>query len=127
MVAEFFDYSINTFASNWHFIYSILYQRGLYPPESFNRVTKYGLSMVMVRDESLSRYIQNMITQVRCSCRNLILPIDWLESDVLRNLILVIYGMNSHKVLERWSFAVETDPEVSQSKGAVYILLWITM
>ena len=116
MVAEFFDYSINTFASNWHFIYSILYQRGLYPPESFNRVTKYGLSMVMVRDESLSRYIQNMITQVRCSCRNLILPIDWLESDVLRNLILVIYGMNSHKVLE-----------VSQSKGAVYILLWITM
>ncbi|KAK8826378.1 hypothetical protein WA538_001516, partial [Blastocystis sp. DL] len=99
MVAEFFDYSINT----------ILYQRGLYPPESFNRVTKYGLSMVMVRDESLSRYIQNMITQVRY----------WLESDVLRNLILVIYGMNSHKVLERWSFAVETDPEVSQSKGAV--------
>lgn len=66
MVAEFFDYSINTFGAILSFTASILYQRGLYPPESFNRVTKYGLSMVMVRDESLSRYIQNMITQVRC-------------------------------------------------------------
>ena len=119
MVAEFFDYSINTFAAVSRFIGSILYQRGLYPPESFNRVTKYGLSMVMVRDESLSRYIQNMITQVRCPYYLSFSQIDWLESDVLRNLILVIYGMDSHKVLERWSFAVETDPEVSQSKGAV--------
>ena len=119
MVAEFFDYSINTFGMIIPFTGSILYQRGLYPPESFNRVTKYGLSMVMVRDESLSRYIQNMITQVRCQCHRLLSQTDWLESDVLRNLILVIYGMDSKKVLERWSFAVETDTEVSQSKGAV--------
>ena len=33
IVTEFFGYSIN----------SILYQRGIYPPESFSRVSKYGL------------------------------------------------------------------------------------
>ena len=35
IVTEFFGYSIN----------SILYQRGIYPPESFARVSKYGLQM----------------------------------------------------------------------------------
>ena len=44
----------------------ILYQRGIYPPEDFNRVNKYGLSMVMARNESLASYLQNMIRQVQC-------------------------------------------------------------
>ena len=48
------------------------------------------------------------------------LPLDWLENDNLRNLIIVIYGVDSQKVLERWSFAVETDREVSASNGAMY-------
>ena len=45
--------------------------------------------------------------------------LDWLENDNLRNLIIVIYGVDSQKVLERWSFAVETDQEVSASHGAM--------
>ena len=48
------------------------------------------------------------------------LHLDWLENDNLRNLIIVIYGVDSQKVLERWSFAVETDQEVSASNGAMY-------
>ena len=36
IVTEFFGYSIN----------SILYQRGIYPPESFSRVSKYGLQVL---------------------------------------------------------------------------------
>ena len=37
-------------------------------------------------------------------------------------LVLVICGLNSQKVLERWSFGVETDREVAASNGAVYFL-----
>ena len=41
IVTEFFGYGIN----------SILYQRGIYPPESFTRVQKYGLPMQVTSDD----------------------------------------------------------------------------
>ena len=47
IVTEFFDYSVNT----------ILYQRGIYPPEMFSKVSKYGLAMMVTSDESLQTYI----------------------------------------------------------------------
>jgi mitotic spindle assembly checkpoint protein MAD2 len=54
VVTEFFEYCVN----------NILYQRGIYPPESFKRVPKYGLSMVITTDESVSAYITNIINQL---------------------------------------------------------------
>jgi mitotic spindle assembly checkpoint protein MAD2 len=54
IVTEFFEYSIN----------SILYQRGIYPPETFKRVPKYGLAMMLTTDESLSAYISNIMHQL---------------------------------------------------------------
>lgn len=41
------DYSIN----------SILYQRGIYPPETFRRMSKYGLTMLVTSDEELVKYV----------------------------------------------------------------------
>lgn len=54
IVTEFFNYSLN----------SILYQRGLYPPESFTKVKKYGLSMVLTADENLSSYLDKVLKQL---------------------------------------------------------------
>lgn len=54
IVAEFFGYSIN----------SILYQRGIYPPESFNKVQKYGLSMLVTSDSGLQQYLQQVLSQL---------------------------------------------------------------
>lgn len=36
---------------------SILYQRGIYPPEEFKRVAKYGLSMMVTSDEGLQKRV----------------------------------------------------------------------
>ena len=55
IVTEFFDYSIN----------SILYQRGIYPPESFHRISKYGLAMMKTIEEGLQKYIANILTQLQ--------------------------------------------------------------
>ena len=63
IVVEFFDYCVN----------SILYQRAIYPPESFKRVSKYGLAMMMANEEGLVAYIQNITRNHGCSmeqCRN---------------------------------------------------------
>lgn len=55
IVTEFFEYSIN----------SILYQRGIYPPESFKRVPKYGLAMMFTTDDALMNYIANIMRQLK--------------------------------------------------------------
>ena len=45
-------------------INSILYQRGIYPPECFRKVSKYGLAMMMTSDEGLDAYLQNVLKQL---------------------------------------------------------------
>ena len=54
IVTEFFNASVN----------SILYQRAIYPPESFKRVNKYGLSMMTTTDEGLTAYMANISRQL---------------------------------------------------------------
>lgn len=57
IVTEFFEYSVN----------SILYQRGIYPPETFKRVSKYNLAMMLTTDEALSTYISRIMQQLNGS------------------------------------------------------------
>ncbi|GLE05986.1 hypothetical protein PINS_up015197 [Pythium insidiosum] len=46
IVTEFFSYGIN----------SILYQRGIYPPDSFKQEQKFGLNMLVTDDEKLRAF-----------------------------------------------------------------------
>lgn len=43
---------------------SILYQRGIYPPESFKQVQKYGLNMLVTADEKLDDFFQKFLHQL---------------------------------------------------------------
>ena len=77
--------------------------------------------MVVPRNESLISYLKNMISQVRSIFRfSLLILLGWLKTNDLHSLVIVIYGLDSQKVLERWTFAVETDQEVVQSNGTMY-------
>lgn len=88
IVVEFFDYSVN----------SILYQRGIYPPEMFKRVSKYGLAMMVTNDEGLGGYISNIMKQLD----------SWLVKGSVQKLVLVIKGNETGDTLERWTFDCET-------------------
>ena len=46
-------------------INSILYQRGIYPPESFTRDQKYGLTLLVTTDDALKKYLQEIMEQVK--------------------------------------------------------------
>ena len=48
------EYSIN----------SILYQRGIYPAESFKAVPKYGLTVLVTKEEDLIFYLKNVLQQL---------------------------------------------------------------
>lgn len=45
-------------------INSILYQRGVYDPESFTPVNQYGLRLMVTADEGLKKYLQNVLGQL---------------------------------------------------------------
>ncbi|XP_033111319.1 mitotic spindle assembly checkpoint protein MAD2A-like [Anneissia japonica] len=89
IVAEFFFYGIN----------SILYQRGIYPTESFSRSSKYNLTMWTTTDEDLKNYLNNIVTQLK----------EWLTQKTVQKLVLVVTSLKTNEVLERWQFDVECD------------------
>lgn len=99
IVTEFFGYSIN----------SILYQRGVYPPEMFIRVNKYGLTLLVSNDKGLSDYIKKILDQVK----------EWLLSASAQKLVLVINSIETKEVLERWVFNIEAfAPSEAGSSGS---------
>ncbi|XP_078170269.1 mitotic spindle checkpoint protein MAD2-like isoform X1 [Carex rostrata] len=92
IVSEFFGYAAN----------SILYNRGVYPEESFSKVKKYGLTMLLTQDESVKSFISSLTSQLS----------EWLEAGKLQRVVLVIMSKATGEVLERWNFNIETDAEV---------------
>lgn len=98
IVSEFFGYAAN----------SILYNRGVYPEESFSKVKKYGLTMLLTQDEGVKSFITNLTSQLS----------EWLEAGKLQRVVLVIMSKATSEVLERWNFNIETDAEVVE-KGVI--------
>lgn len=43
---------------------SILYNRGVYPEESFAKVKKYGLPLLLTQDEGVKTFIANLNAQL---------------------------------------------------------------
>ena len=98
VVTEFFGYAIN----------SILYQRGIYPPESFTSVAKYGLSVLVTSDEGLKSYLVQVLRQLA----------EWLTKGEVQKLCVVITGVETKEVLERWVFNIDTD-KAAMAPGVV--------
>ncbi|ODV62359.1 spindle checkpoint protein MAD2 [Ascoidea rubescens DSM 1968] len=87
IVSDFFDYSIN----------SILYQRGIYPPDDFKMVKKYGLYMLISTDEEVKAYIRRILSQLN----------KWIYNGKINKLIVAIIDKTNDEPVERWEFDVE--------------------
>ena len=98
-VSEFFEYSVN----------NILYQREIYPPESFRRVAKYGLAMFITSDDSLSGYLSSVLKQLEV----------WLTQGTVHKLVLVITSQETNETLERWVFDLHAE-QIGPNEVAVH-------
>ncbi|KAI9598349.1 putative mitotic spindle checkpoint-related protein [Syncephalis fuscata] len=87
IVVEFFEYSIH----------SILFQRGLYPPEDFKMSKKYGLNMMISTDDSLKNYLKEVLTQLEA----------WMLEGKVKRLVFVVMSRETRQVLERWQFDIQ--------------------
>mmetsp|Transcript_24025 Transcript_24025/g.58748 ORF Transcript_24025/g.58748 Transcript_24025/m.58748 type:complete len:216 (+) Transcript_24025:1623-2270(+) len=99
IVSEFFFTAIN----------SILYQRGIYEPESFKRESKYGLTVLTTSDDGLLRYLNNIMMQVE----------SWLLSGDVQRLVVVVSGVDSGETLERWQFNVALEGGSENSENSM--------
>ncbi|MFS7970926.1 putative mitotic spindle checkpoint protein Mad2 [Helianthus anomalus] len=70
--------------------------------ESFGKVKKYGLPLLLSQDEGVNTFIATLNTQLS----------EWLEAGNLQMIVLVIMSKDTNEVLERWNFSIETDKEV---------------
>ena len=91
-MTEFFGYAVN----------SILYQRGLYQPSTFEVKKKYGLGMLVSSDEEIKTYLVSVLDQIN----------EWLIEKKLEKLVLVISSVRTRETVERWVFDIETDSEI---------------
>ncbi|KFY32565.1 hypothetical protein V493_00078 [Pseudogymnoascus sp. VKM F-4281 (FW-2241)] len=87
LVAEFFQYSINT----------ILFQRGVYPAEDFSAVKKYGLNMLVSSDDQVKAYIKKIMSQLD----------KWMVGGKISKLVVVITSKDTGEHMERWQFDVQ--------------------
>ncbi len=101
-------------------MFSILYQRGIYPPETFVQVSKYGLSILVTKDDALKTYINNVLNQTKGSHNrsffshiSSFLPYnchsEWLETGTVQKLVVVITSNETNETVERWVFDIITD------------------
>ncbi|KAL4915842.1 mitotic spindle checkpoint component mad2 [Aspergillus aurantiobrunneus] len=97
LVAEFFEYSIN----------SILFQRGVYPPEDFTTVKKYGLNMLVTADDQVKAYIKKIMSQLN----------KWMIGGKISKLVVVITDKETGEHVERWQFDVEIFGKKSRSQS----------
>lgn len=108
----FTGYGINT----------ILYQRGVYPPETFKADEKFGVVLLMSQDEKVQTFLnaifsqmQSMITKfLKLSILILIIIfrfLVWLENDKqwIKKIAMVISNVQTKEPLERWEFNLEYD------------------
>lgn len=84
---SFAEYSIN----------SILYQRGIYPPEDFQIVRKYNLNVLVTLDSGIKAYIKKIIGQLH----------KWLLHGKIRKLVVAIVDKDTSEAVELWQFDVE--------------------
>ncbi|KAF7991857.1 hypothetical protein HCN44_010658 [Aphidius gifuensis] len=87
LVREYLLYGIN----------SILYQRGIYPPETFEAKENFGLFILMSTDEKIKTFFDTVLGQIE----------EWLVQKKVQQVTLVITNVNTKEVLEKWDFKVD--------------------
>lgn len=78
IIQEFFHYGIH----------SILYQRGIYPSDSFAREKKYGMTLFVSTDSKLQKFLKPLLEHVQ----------GLLATKKLKKLVLVITDVASKEV-----------------------------
>ncbi|CAG7815513.1 unnamed protein product [Allacma fusca] len=90
IVVQFFKYAVN----------SILYQRGVYASDTFDRCQQYGITLFTTKDKEINEYFESVLPNLE----------NWLAHGELRGVSLVITSALTGEHLEKWDFEIHTVP-----------------
>ncbi|CAH0626870.1 unnamed protein product [Chrysodeixis includens] len=97
ILCEYLKFAIN----------SVLFQRGLYPPESFKAEQQYGITLLISEDPQIKDFLTNLLTQSE----------EWIIKKKVNKLSLIIINVANKEILECWDFNVQyEDGDVALSK-----------
>lgn len=91
LVTQYLLYGVN----------SILYQRGIYPPETFQTSEHFGLYIFTSMDEKITSFLNTVLGQIQ----------EWLIQRKVQKITLVITNVNTKEVLEKWDFKVDYEDQ----------------
>nr|OQO19954.1 hypothetical protein B0A51_11120 [Rachicladosporium sp. CCFEE 5018] len=97
LCVEFFEFATNT----------ILFQRGVYPPEDFVPVKKYGLNMMVSLDDQVKAYIKKIMGQLS----------KWMQKSKISKLVIVVTSKETGEHIERWQFDVNVFNDSSKKRA----------
>lgn len=86
---------------------SILYQRGIYPPETFEPAEQFGMFILMSTDDKIKTFLDTVLSQVE----------EWLLQRKVQQVTLVITNVNTKEVLEKWDFKVDYEGKAESTDG----------
>ncbi|XP_068630486.1 mitotic spindle assembly checkpoint protein MAD2A [Battus philenor] len=97
IICEYLKYAIN----------AVLFQRGLYPPESFKAEQQYGITLLMSEDPLIKGFLTNLLLQSE----------EWIVNKKVTKLSLIIINVANKETLECWDFNVQyEDGDAALSK-----------
>ncbi|XP_046807582.1 mitotic spindle assembly checkpoint protein MAD2A [Lucilia cuprina] len=89
IIAEYLKYGIN----------SILFQRGIYPAETFESTQQYGLTILMSKDPKIEEFLKKVLEQTE----------EWLAKNMINKISMVITNAHTKEVLECWDFKMNAE------------------
>ncbi|ANB14844.1 Rev7p [Sugiyamaella lignohabitans] len=92
-------------------VHNVLYLRGVYPPETFRAVRKYGIALHQCRHPGVNQWIEDMA--VACMSR--------IKEGGVGRLSIVILREKTNTPLERFVVDISDFPEVPESVQTVSI------
>nr|CAG4644249.1 EOG090X0C57 [Lepidurus arcticus] len=98
IVTEFLNYSIN----------NILYQRGVYPAETFQTAKEYGIILYMSTSQDLKDYLNCILPQVQ----------EWIAQGRVKEIVVVIKNATTLEAIERWGFQIKSEAIIKPDEAA---------
>ncbi|KAM7359026.1 mitotic arrest deficient 2 [Cochliomyia hominivorax] len=89
IISEYLKYGIN----------SILFQRGIYPAETFESTQQYGLTILMSKDPKIEEFLKKVLEQTE----------EWLAKNMINKISMVITNAHTKEVLECWDFKMNAE------------------
>lgn len=84
---------------------SILFQRGIYPGESFSSEQNYGITILMSTDPKIKDFLNNVLSQLE----------EWLKTDKVDKISMIIKNVAQDEAVECWDFQVTAEEALTEA------------